>query len=149
MKAGDLYLKNQEYNLALAFYEEILVLDPSNKSATRKLAEATLGAYDEKIREKMSDNRLGGAKIELLRVTKLRDGHVAEIRIDTEQLKRFGIGEGPQSFKIVDIRPESQEVVILFRGASAEFHAACGRIVLSSKRKGAKAQRGDSDLFAP
>ncbi len=55
MEQGDFYLENQKYDRALELFEEILVIDPANKTATRKLAEATLGAYGEDIDDMSRD----------------------------------------------------------------------------------------------
>ena len=51
MEQAGFYLDHNQYDRALEFYEEVLVIDPSNKEATRKLAEATLGAYQENVQQ--------------------------------------------------------------------------------------------------
>jgi len=55
MEQGDFYLEHQKYDRALELFEEILVIDPANKTATRKLAEATLGAYGEDVKDMSRD----------------------------------------------------------------------------------------------
>ncbi|MCL4855198.1 MAG: tetratricopeptide repeat protein, partial [Bryobacteraceae bacterium] len=51
MLEGQFYLENGKYNKAQEYFEQILLIDPGNKTATRLLAEATVGAYKEEIRD--------------------------------------------------------------------------------------------------
>ncbi len=55
MSEGGRKLHDQDYDRALDLYEEVLVIDPTNEEATRKLAEATLGAYGEDVADMSRD----------------------------------------------------------------------------------------------
>jgi hypothetical protein len=66
----------------------------------------------------------GGPQVdaELLAIRPFSGGTwVAEIRTQTERPKRFGVGEGFESFKVISIDPAEQKVVIYSEEHRREF----------------------------
>lgn len=51
MQEGQSYLDNQKYSKAQQYFEQVLLIDPGNKTATRLLADATVGAYKMELQE--------------------------------------------------------------------------------------------------
>jgi type II secretory pathway component GspD/PulD (secretin)/outer membrane protein assembly factor BamD (BamD/ComL family) len=63
MLEGQFYLENKKYSKAQQYFEQILLIDPANKTATRLLAEATVGAYKDELREDWQQLEIGRQKI--------------------------------------------------------------------------------------
>jgi len=115
MEQGEFYLENKKYDRALEFFEDILVVDPKNKEATRKLAEATLGAYAEDVRT-LSErplNPLIGTDIKIVDIQPSTGGqYVAVIRIGDDEAKRYRVGESFDSYRVESIDPSKRKVVL-------------------------------------
>lgn len=59
------------------------------------------------------DGELGKPDAVLVRILPWTGGtYVAEIRTQTQKAKRFGVGEGFESFRVISINQAAQEVVI-------------------------------------
>ncbi|MDZ4858545.1 MAG: tetratricopeptide repeat protein, partial [Candidatus Hydrogenedentes bacterium] len=52
---GEYYLENKKFSRAQKLFEQVLLIDPNNQTATRLLSEATIGAYDEQLHRDWRD----------------------------------------------------------------------------------------------
>ena len=65
MTEGQRYLDAHKFAKAKELFEQILIIDPGNHTATRLLADATLGAYDDNLKTEDSTRRIERKKIQL------------------------------------------------------------------------------------
>ncbi len=112
MEEGDYCLDNKKCDQALELFEEVLVIDPANKVDTRKLAEATLGAYAEDVRIE-SMNPLIGTGIEVEEIQPSSKGqYVALIRVGDKEAKSYSVGDSFGSYRVESIDATNRQVTL-------------------------------------
>ncbi|NUM56430.1 MAG: tetratricopeptide repeat protein, partial [Candidatus Hydrogenedentes bacterium] len=62
---GQFYLENKKYGKAKELFEQVLLIDPGNKTAKRLLGEATVGAYGDDINAAWQQRKIDTEKIRL------------------------------------------------------------------------------------
>jgi len=98
MEQGQYYLENKKFSKAQQYFEQILLIDPANKTATRLLAEATVGAYKEELQDHWQQLNIDAQKI----------------RTATEQTKRLPEGADAKGIKDpqISVPVEEEEYAI-------------------------------------
>ena len=108
MQEGQYYLENRKYSKAQQYFEQILLIDPGNKTATRLLAEATIGAYKDELQEHWQQLEIDGQKI----------------RTATEETKRLPENADAKGIKDPQISVPVEEEVYAIEREKSEVEQA-------------------------